>query len=172
MKNCIRWIGFTILLIVVNVASAQSWGPRNLEELKEETLNRARDSKFPIVVVNMADAERAMAALDDLERDSWATAWSDIGREYLALAKDERPPRKLATITILRGAILTSVVGPRRNIRRANASLMRKDWPRFVPTANCSTRRSRRSAYRSKAKKLWPTCDYLSVQTLRRWSSA
>lgn len=54
MKNCIRWIGLTVLLIVVNVA----------------------------------DAERAMAALHDLERDSWATAWSDIGREYLALAKD------------------------------------------------------------------------------------
>ena len=42
MKNCIRWIGLTVLLIVVNVA----------------------------------DAERAMAALHDLER------------EYLALAKD------------------------------------------------------------------------------------
>jgi pimeloyl-ACP methyl ester carboxylesterase len=87
MKNWMRLIGFTVVLMIVNVAAAQSWGPRSLEELKEETLTRARDNKFPIIVVNMADAERAMAALHDLERDSWATVWSDIGHEYLARAK-------------------------------------------------------------------------------------
>ena len=88
MKNLISCAGVIFLMLVSGITSAQSWGPRSLEELKEETLTRARDGKFPIVVVNMADAERAMAALHDLERDSWATAWSDIGREYLALAKN------------------------------------------------------------------------------------
>ena len=92
MKNCMRWIGFTVLLVAFNVASAQDWGPRSLEELKEETLVRARDGKFPILVVKMSDAERAMDSLHDLERDSWATAWSDIGREYLGLAKAATSP--------------------------------------------------------------------------------
>ncbi len=59
MKNYARWIGFTAILMIANIASAQSWGPRSLEELKEETLSRARDNKFPIIVVDMADAERA-----------------------------------------------------------------------------------------------------------------
>ncbi|MDE0006095.1 MAG: alpha/beta hydrolase, partial [Rhodospirillaceae bacterium] len=37
--------------------------------------------------VKMEDAERAVAALHDLERDTWAAAWSSIGEEYLERAR-------------------------------------------------------------------------------------
>ena len=92
MKGSIRSALLIILLAATSIASAQSWGPRNLEELKEETLLRARGGKFPFGKVKMEDAERAVAAIQDLERDTWATAWSSIGDEYLARAKASSSP--------------------------------------------------------------------------------
>ena len=94
MKFRIRHGACLVLLTVASVASAQSWGPRGLDELKEETLRRALHGEGPIGVVKMGDAERAVAALHDLERDTWASAWSSIGEEYLeraraATSKDE-----------------------------------------------------------------------------------
>ena len=53
---------------------------------------RARDGKGPIGKVKMEDAERAVAAIQDLERDTWATAWSSIGDEYLLRAKASSSP--------------------------------------------------------------------------------
>ena len=87
MKPFAHWAGCLVLLAVAAAASAQSWGPRTLEELKEETLRRAEHGEGPIGVVRMEDARRAVAALHDLERDTWAGAWSDIGREYLVRAQ-------------------------------------------------------------------------------------
>ena len=92
MKGSILSATLIFLLAVTSLASAQSWGPRTLEELKVETLSRARDGKFPIGKVKMEDAERAVAAIQDLERDTWATAWSSIGDEYVARAKASSSP--------------------------------------------------------------------------------
>jgi pimeloyl-ACP methyl ester carboxylesterase len=78
----------TVLAFAIgSTAWSQSWGPRSLEELKEETLHRARNAEGPIGEVKMEDAERAMANLHTLERDDWAKVWSDIGEEYMAKAK-------------------------------------------------------------------------------------
>ena len=87
MKNALRTLCLVVSVFALNVASAQSWGPRNLDELKAETLRRAERAEGPIGEVKMADAERAVAALHDLERDTWASAWATIGEEYLARAK-------------------------------------------------------------------------------------
>ena len=92
MKSSIFSATLILLLAATSIASAQSWGPRNLEELKAETLMRARDGKGPIGKVKMEDAERAVAAIQDLERDTWATAWSSIGDEYLLRAKASSSP--------------------------------------------------------------------------------
>jgi len=94
MKDSIRWAAIIIILAATSLASAQSWGPRNLEELKKETLLRARDGKGPIGKVIMKDAERAVAAIHDLERDTWAAAWSRIGEDYLARAKASSSPQE------------------------------------------------------------------------------
>lgn len=85
----IRLSKFLVLMLafVASAAWSQSWGPRNLEELKEETLDRARNGEGPIGRVKMEDAERAMSNLHTLERDDWAGVWSDLGEEYLARAK-------------------------------------------------------------------------------------
>ena len=81
-----HWIAI-IAMTLCGSAWAQSWGPRNLDELKQETLERARHAEGPIGAVKMADAERAMANLHSLERDDWARVWSEIGEEYMAKAK-------------------------------------------------------------------------------------
>ncbi len=76
------------VLLSVEAAHAQSWGPRSLEELKAETLKRARDGWRG---VKYEDAERAVAALDSLERDVWAAAWTVIGDEYMSRARALEP---------------------------------------------------------------------------------
>jgi hypothetical protein len=75
-----------LLTALAQSAPAQSWGPRSLEELKAETLERARHAEGPIGEVKMQDAERAMANLHSLERDDWARVWGEIGEEYFAAA--------------------------------------------------------------------------------------
>lgn len=72
------------LLLAVEPAFGQSWGPRSLEELKAETLRRAHEGWRG---VKYEDAERAVASLDSLDRDVWAAAWTEIGDEYMARAR-------------------------------------------------------------------------------------
>src|SRR5690606_14833633 len=69
----------------VATASAQDWGPRSLEELKQEILHRAHGEGWR--GVRPEDAERGVAELKSLERDHWAEVWSNIGEEYYARAK-------------------------------------------------------------------------------------
>jgi len=87
MRRLVGCIVATGLAMAAGMAAAQSWGPRSLEELKAETLERARAGKAPIGTVKLEDAERAVAALHDLERDTWAAAWAAIGEEYLQQAE-------------------------------------------------------------------------------------
>src|SRR5690348_6031497 len=76
------------LCVVVSIwsaiAGAQSWGPRTLDELKQETVRRAERNIVPLTGIKAADAREAMANLSSLEPDDWAAAWSRIGERYFA----------------------------------------------------------------------------------------
>ncbi len=72
------------LLAFAPLALAQSWGPRTLDELKQETVRRAERNIVPLSGIKGEDAREAMAALKSLEPDDWAAAWSAIGERYLA----------------------------------------------------------------------------------------
>jgi pimeloyl-ACP methyl ester carboxylesterase len=72
------------LLAFAPLALAQSWGPRTLEELKQETVRRAERNLYPLSGINAADAREAMAKLTSLEPDAWAAAWSGVGERYFA----------------------------------------------------------------------------------------
>jgi len=50
---------------------------RTLAELKEEISRRAEHDLAPLTGVPFEDTRAVIAAVDDLERDSWARAWSD-----------------------------------------------------------------------------------------------
>jgi pimeloyl-ACP methyl ester carboxylesterase len=73
-----------VLCIWSLIAGAQSWGPRTLDELKQETVRRAERNIVPLTGIKAADAREAMANLSSLEPDDWAAAWSRIGERYFA----------------------------------------------------------------------------------------
>jgi esterase FrsA len=75
-----------IALALISSAGAQSWGPRSLQELKQETLRRASKSLGPISGVLTEDAERAMADFDRLDQDRWAEVWMRNGNDYMVRA--------------------------------------------------------------------------------------
>ncbi len=79
-----RLIALLALSLAAAGATAQSWGPRTLEELRQETVRRAEKNLNPIGGVKAEDAREAMAALASLEPDAWAAAWSAIGERYFA----------------------------------------------------------------------------------------
>src|SRR5207237_5332037 len=66
----------TVLAAVSSLAFAQSWGPRSLEELKQETIRRAERNMAPLAGAKAEDAREAMADLKSLARDEWAAGWS------------------------------------------------------------------------------------------------
>lgn len=72
------------LLAVSSLAFGQSWGPRTLDELKQETVRRAERNIVPLTGIKAADAREAMAELKSLDPDEWAAAWSRIGERYFA----------------------------------------------------------------------------------------
>jgi esterase FrsA len=80
----IRHISLALLLALPVAALAQSWGPRSLEELKQETVRRAERDIVPLTGIKGDDAREAMADLHSLEPDDWAAAWSRIGERYFA----------------------------------------------------------------------------------------
>jgi esterase FrsA len=79
-----RSLLFAVLSVWLVTAAAQSWGPRTLEELKQETVRRAERNIVPLTGIKAEDAREAMAALKSLEPDDWAAAWSRIGERYFA----------------------------------------------------------------------------------------
>jgi esterase FrsA len=80
----IRRLFFVLTAALPLAAAAQSWGPRSLEELKQETVRRAERSIVPLTGIRAEDAREAMASLQSLEPDDWAAAWSRIGERYFA----------------------------------------------------------------------------------------
>ena len=69
MKKTYRIALATALAVVSLTAGAQSWGPLNLEELKQETQRRADRNLPPLAGIKPDDARVAVAALTSLEPD-------------------------------------------------------------------------------------------------------
>src|SRR5262245_39625171 len=74
-------------VLVAGSALAQSWGPRGLEELKQEAQRRADHRLPPVGNVKSEDMREALAGLNSLEPDAWAAAFSRIGDRYAAQAR-------------------------------------------------------------------------------------
>ena len=85
-------------LLTSSMACAQSAGPRDLAELKQETQRRADRSLPPVSGVRPDDVREAMSNLNSLEPDAWAAAFSRIGDRYMDKAKSQQAgaPREAA----------------------------------------------------------------------------
>jgi esterase FrsA len=66
---------------------AQSWGPRPLDELKQETQRRADRNAPPVSGVKPDDVRAALAQIQNLEPDTWASAFIRVGDQHAAHAK-------------------------------------------------------------------------------------
>jgi esterase FrsA len=86
----------SMLLSAAAPALAQSWGPRDLDELKQEAQRRSERRLPPVGNVKPDDMREALSTLDSLEPDAWAAAFSRIGDRYLAegKAKEGAAPRE------------------------------------------------------------------------------
>lgn len=69
-------------------AAAQTFGPRTLQELKEETQRRADRNLSPLTGIKPEDAREALATIDSLDRDAWAAAWSRVGERFMARGQE------------------------------------------------------------------------------------
>ena len=87
-----------VLALIPALAGAQSAGPRDLNELKQEAQRRADRNLPPVGGVSSADMREALAGLDSLEPDAWAAAFSRIGDRYVEKAKAQQAsaPREAA----------------------------------------------------------------------------
>src|SRR5450759_2422569 len=80
-------IGIALAMLVPALAFAQSTGPRDLNELKQEAQRRADRNLPPVGGVKPEDMREALAGLNSLEPDAWAAAFSRIGDRYVEKAK-------------------------------------------------------------------------------------
>jgi len=87
MKYSTVVVAFMAAVLVPAPAIAQSTGPRDLNELKQEAQRRADRNLPPVGRVKPEDMREALAGLNSLEPDAWAAAFSRIGDRYMAQAK-------------------------------------------------------------------------------------
>jgi pimeloyl-ACP methyl ester carboxylesterase len=85
-------------MLIPALAFAQSTGPRDLNELKQEAQRRADRNLPPVGGVKPEDMREALAGLNSLEPDAWAAAFSRIGDRYVEKAKSQQAaaPREAA----------------------------------------------------------------------------
>src|SRR5258706_1358229 len=98
MKYSTSVVMSIVLALIPALAGAQSAGPRDLNELKQEAQRRAERNLPPVGGVSSADMREALAGLDSLEPDAWAAAFSRIGDRYVEKAKAQQAsaPREAA----------------------------------------------------------------------------
>jgi pimeloyl-ACP methyl ester carboxylesterase len=87
MQYLITILTATVVLLVPSWACAQSSGPRDLAELKQEAQRRADRNLPPVAGVKSEDMREALASLNSLEPDAWAAAFVRIGDRYVEKAK-------------------------------------------------------------------------------------
>ncbi len=80
------------------MVNAQIWGPRNLDELKQETQRRADRNAPPMSGVKPDDARQALARINSLDREDWAAAWIANGERYMSEARalEKSSPKEAA----------------------------------------------------------------------------
>jgi len=89
---------FSAVLLLAAPVFAQSTGPRDLSELKQEAQRRADRNLPPVANIKSEDMREALAGLNSLEPDAWAAAFSRIGDRYVEKAKSQQAiaPREAA----------------------------------------------------------------------------
>lgn len=64
-------------------------GGRTLAELKAEVLRRVERGIMPLTGIGVDDGKAALAAIDSLDREQWAQAWSRVAERHFERAQTE-----------------------------------------------------------------------------------
>ena len=67
---------------------------RTIEEIRTETLERAKTGAYPTLGIDPADARAAFALINSRDPDEWAAGWSKIADGYIEKAKAAGDPKE------------------------------------------------------------------------------
>src|SRR6202023_4097974 len=82
-----------LLALIGEAASAQT-ADRTIEEIKTETLARAKTGANPALGIQPGDAGDALGRIKTRDPDEWAAAWSAVADGYMAKAKGASDPKE------------------------------------------------------------------------------
>jgi pimeloyl-ACP methyl ester carboxylesterase len=74
-------------------ASAQT-ADRTIDEIRDETLARAKTGAYPALGIQPGDAGDALGRIKTRDPDEWAAAWSAVADSYMAKAQAAGDPRE------------------------------------------------------------------------------
>jgi esterase FrsA len=90
----IRLIGARIVLSLLTVSTLYGSAfaqeparPRTLEEIKTESMIRSKQGMYPLIGLDPADVQDALARINTLDRDDWAAGWIAVADKYMEQAK-------------------------------------------------------------------------------------
>ena len=83
MRHIVSWQrGLCALLgLMVGLAFAQV-PERTIEEIKHESMVRAKRGAYPLGGIDPQDAQQALDAIRTRDRDDWAAGWSQVANSY------------------------------------------------------------------------------------------
>jgi esterase FrsA len=67
---------------------------RGIDEIRAETLERAKTGAYPTLGIDPADARAAFALITSRDPDDWAAGWSKIAEGYIEKAKAAADPKE------------------------------------------------------------------------------
>ncbi len=151
--------------------AAAPW--RSLEEVKQELMRRA-GRLSPFEDIRREDAQQVVDALTSLDRDLWAQLWSQArprlrGQGRRAGARRRRRTRARRALHARRSIIAASAA-IRCRARPARRSPTGIRCGRSARRRSISTRRSRSSSCRSRARRWSAICNSRPAWRSRRWS--
>jgi dipeptidyl aminopeptidase/acylaminoacyl peptidase len=82
-----------LMSLAGGAASAQT-ADRTIDEIKDETLARARTGAYPALGIQPGDAGDALGRIKTRDPDEWAAAWSAVADAYMAKAKAASDPKE------------------------------------------------------------------------------
>jgi esterase FrsA len=81
-----------VLLPVVNAQPTE----RTIEEIKSESLERAKRGAYPLGGLEVKDVEQALNHIQSRDRDEWANGWSKVAQSYMDQANQAQSTKEAA----------------------------------------------------------------------------
>jgi len=85
---------FAALISLAGGAASAQTADRTIDEIKDETLARAKTGAYPALGIQPGDAGEALGRIKTRDPDEWAAAWSAVADTYMAKAKAASDPRE------------------------------------------------------------------------------